>query len=141
MTTTFDTASFVIFHRDNTGKPDFVYPWDRATATYVVAVIVVCRGMLPHESTRRILIRFAIKFNQSNGMPSPSGKTVEHLAIEFIIKMLRDFPLLGVDGSLTNPDHRARGFRKPWDNDFLPHEHCILFNERVNRRYLYARAS
>lgn len=137
MATTLKTARFLIFHRDKDGVPDYIFPWYGAVATYVVASINVCRGILTQSSARYHFARMAKEYRLNNAETWFHGRKSDDLAGDFIDKILRDFPLVFVDDSLSHPDFLAHGYRQFWNQSFVSHDQAIVLNGPVSSPYTF----
>ena len=136
------TTSYVIFHRDIQGKPDYIYPYDSRPASCVTHSINITRKYLCNATIRAALVSFAVEHDRSepptawynnpvNGYGSP-----ERAALGFIGIILANFPPISVDDSIRNPDYLAYVKKREWHNHFDPRDHPILLNGPVREAYL-----
>ena len=129
--------TFVIFHRDRQGKPDFIYPYDGRLAACLTISINIARGYLRHATVQAALVSFAKDFDRSgshnawyndpvHGCGGPEGAV-----FAFIRIILTVFPLIGIDDSLRNQDCLGFVGKRQWKNRFDPLDHPIMLNGLV----------
>ena len=131
--------AFIIFHRDENGKPVRIFPCDTNVATYVSTSIMICRGMLKASTVQDA---FQILADQLG--PKPSGSWYQNLSEKdiaglFIEKILDSFPLIFVDYSMKNPDAVGCSYRRGLGLDgsnFEGRKMCIVLNGQVSRKRL-----
>lgn len=129
------SAFFTVVHRDQNSRPDFVYPWDGSVATYVVASVNICRGMLRYPKIRAALASLARDFYRSDPRPwyrdpRHGWETMEDVVDVFINLILVSFLIVYVDDSIT-PGCFGCHPRRDWDHLFLPEDLSILLNGSV----------
>ena len=144
MTTTSDSASFLIIYRDNKRKPDFIFPWNKAPTTYVVAAIKTCPGMLTDERVKAAFTTMGRDYSPHLPEPWYGGRDMSLMANEFIHPTLLRFPLVFVDDSITNPAFLVITYRRRWDTGFEPRDHAIglhgsICGKQIHLRQLSAR--
>ena len=129
--------SFIIFHRDIQGKPNFIYPYDCRLAACVTISINIARAFLRNTKIQAALVSFAEDLDRSNphnawyndpvhGCGGPEGAV-----FAFIEIILAVFPLIGIDDSMRNPDSMAFLVKRPWDGRFDPLDYPIVLNGQV----------
>ena len=131
-----DVATFLIVHRDATGTPDSIYPWNEKPYACVVTSINVCRAMLQYVKIRAALVSLAREYNRSvsNAWYSEAHhgfETIESVVLAFLQAILTVFPTVYIDDSLDNPSCLGASIRHAWYDEFEPRKQSILVNGAV----------
>lgn len=127
------TATFYIFHRDESGKTDHLYTIEEAMFTIVAVPVNVAREGLQHETYQRGLAETADILRPK--MPDAWWKDIasNEVARTFTALIIVTFVLVYIDDGLTNPNITGCHFRRLDENEFDPHNQAIVLNGAVSR--------
>ena len=131
-----NTSDFMIYHMDETGKPDKVYNADAAMATCVIRSINVTRKMLKTEEVRKSFEYIAKGFCELE----PKALFLEEPATEeelmditndFLNALQKRWPFIFVSDKLKHPRCWAYTPRR-LDEDFYISNAFIVLNGPVS---------
>lgn len=124
-----------MIRQDETGRPHEIISYNTNEGTYVASSISICREMLKDPRVKTAFKELAVKFKPTSEAwykDMPEDKVVEI----FIDKIMKHFPIVFVDHSLTNPDYRAVHWRRTgtkYGTDFDTRKQSIVINGVVSR--------
>lgn len=114
MASPLNTASLIIIHRDENGKPGRICSHEESTVTHLQVAINVCREMLALPKVQQSFLKLAETFDKP---PVPNiwfrqeSKPLAELTKIFMEKTLARFPLVLIDESMKNPNYLGCSFR------------------------------
>ena len=134
--------SFIIFHRNIHGNPDFVYPYDGRLAACVTTSINIARAYIRSATVQAAFESFARDLNRSapqnawyndpvHGCGGPRGAV-----LTFVEIILAVFPLIGIDDTQRNQGCLGFVAKRPWKDRFDPLDNPIVLNGPVRGHYL-----
>ena len=135
-----NASNFIIYHRDENGKPDAKYHPNHAMATCVINSINICRDMLHTPEVRSAFKELATEYSilrpKAWFLQGPATEEqMARLSEDFIDKVLTTFPYVFVDDSMKNPVRMAVHWRNKWDSDFKFSDQYITLNGLVSENW------
>ena len=128
-----NASDYTIYHRDESGKPDFQYKPKHGMTTCVVKSIKICQAILKHSKPSGGLANLAkIYFNYRGHSTDP--RRMKEYADTFLEMVQTRFPIVFVDDSLKNPDNWGVHWRNPFTGDFKTSDQSICLNGTVSQK-------
>ncbi len=127
-----NVGAFLIYHRDETGKPTHLLSYQEEKATYILATVNICRELLRHKKAREALETMAEGFKKKNpdcwyAKYAVDEWTNEQVVAKYIGVILdENFPLLFCDDGFPNPNITGCHFRRKWDRFFSKYQGICL---------------
>lgn len=126
-----DAFDFTIYHRDESGKPDFQYKPKDGMTTCVVKSIKIGQMILKHSKASDGLANLAKIYFSHKGRSTDPRRMKEH-ADTFLEMVQTRFHIVFVDDSLKNPDNWGVHWRNAFTGDFKTSDQSICLNGTVS---------
>ena len=118
MASSASSAAFLIFHREESGRPTRILSYEEEEATYLLAAANICRELLTHPNGRYAFVQLVKKYREAHDQGWYKKMANEDVVASFVRVIFETFPWIFIDEGFPNPNvqgcHHRRTADKFW---------------------------